>query len=55
MKNLFTDLSNYKVIEEPKYILKTETETTTEPRSIMGIETLLNIISIVLQDRRERN
>jgi len=55
INNLFTDLSNYKAIKKPKYILKTETETTTELRSVMGIKTPLNTISITLQDRRERN
>jgi len=55
MKNLFTDLSNYKVIKEPKYILEAKTKTTTEPGSVMGIETLLDIISIILQDGRESN
>ena len=55
IKNPFTDPSNYKVIEEPKYILKIETETTTEPRLVIGIETPLDIISIILQNKRERN
>jgi len=48
MENLFTDLSNYKIIKELKYTLKTETETTTEPRSVVGVETLLGTISIAL-------
>ena len=55
MKNPFTDLSNYEVIKEPKYTLKVKTETTTKHRSVMGIETLLDITSIALQDRRESN
>jgi len=55
IKNLFIDLSNYKIIKKPKYILKVETETATEPKSVIGIETLLNTISIALQDRRESN
>ena len=55
IKNLFTDLSNYKIIKKPKYILETETETTTEPKLIMGIKTPLNTISIALQDRKKKN
>ena len=46
--NLFIDQSNYEVIKEPKYALKTETETTTEPRLVVGIKTPLDIMSIVL-------
>ena len=46
--NPFVDQSNYEVIEEPKYTLKAKTETATENRLIMGIETPLNIISIAL-------
>ena len=53
--NLFIDQSNYEVIKEPKYTLKIETKTTTEPRSVIGIETPLNTMSITLQDRKERN
>jgi len=41
MKNPFTDLGNYKIIKEPKLVI--------------GIETLLNIIFIALQDRKESN
>ena len=48
IKNLFTDLNNYKIIKELKYILEAKTETATEPRSVMEIKTLLNIISITL-------
>jgi len=48
MENLFTDLSNYEIIEEPKYTLEAKTETATEPRSVMEIETLLDTISITL-------
>jgi len=55
IKNPFTDLSNYKVIKEPEYILKTETETATELKLVIGIETLLDIMSIALQNGRERN
>jgi len=55
MKNLFTDLSNYKIIKEPKYALKTKTETTIKLKLIMRIKTPLDIISIALQDRRESN
>ena len=55
MKNPFTDLSNYKIIKEFKYTLKTETKTATEPRSVMGIKTLLDTMSITLQNKRERN
>jgi len=55
IKNLFTDLSDYEIIKEPKYTLKAETETATKPRSVIGIETPLNTISIALQDRRESN
>jgi len=55
IKNLFTDLSNYKIIKKPKYALKTKTETATEPGSVIGIKTLLDTISIALQNRRESN
>jgi len=55
IKNLFTDLSNYEVIKAPKYALKADTETDTELRSVMGIKTPLNIMSITLQDKKERN
>jgi len=55
IKNLFTDLNNYEIIKEPKYILEIKTETATEPESVMGIKTLLNIMSIALQDGRESN
>jgi len=55
MKNPFIDLSNYEVIKEPKYTLKIETETATKSGSVMGIETLLDIMSITLQDKREKN
>ena len=48
MKNPFTDLSNYKIIKKPKYALKTETETATEPRLVVGVETLLGTMSIIL-------
>jgi len=55
IKNLFTDLSNYKVIKEPKYILEAETETATELRLVIGIETPLDTMSIALQNRRKSN
>ena len=55
IKNLFTNLSNYKVIKKPKYILETETETAIKLRLVIGIKTPLDIISIILQDRRESN
>ena len=55
IKNPFTDLSNYKIIKKPKYILKTETKTAIELRSVMGIKTLLDIISIALQNEKESN
>jgi len=55
IKNLFTDLSNYEIIEKPKYILKAKTETATELRSVMGIKTPLDIISIALQNGKESN
>jgi len=48
IKNLFIDLGNYKIIKEPKYILEIKTKTAIEPKLIVGIETSLNIISIVL-------
>ena len=48
IKNLFTDSGNYEVIKKPKYILKTETETVTELKLVMGIKTPLDIISIAL-------
>ena len=53
--NLFVDQSNYKVLKEPKYVLKIEAETATESKLVMGIEILLNTISIALQNGRERN
>jgi len=55
MKNPFTDLSNYKIIKEPEYTSEAETETTTKPRLVMGIETPLDTISITLQNKRESN
>jgi len=55
MKNLFIDLNNYKIIKELKYTLEVETETTTEPKLVVGIKTPLDIISITLQNRRESN
>ena len=55
IKNPFTDLNNYKVVIVPKYVLEIETETTTKPKSIVGIKTLLNTMFIALQDRREKN
>jgi len=55
IKNPFTDLNNYKVIKKPKYVLKTEIETATESKSVVGVETPLNTMSITLQDRRESN
>jgi len=55
IKNLFIDLNNYEIIKEPKYALKVETETATEPRLVVGIETPLDTMSIALQNRRESN
>ena len=55
MENSFTNLSNYKIIKKPKYILKTKTETATKPRSVIEIETPLDTISITLQNKRESN
>ena len=55
IKNPFTDLSNYKVIKALKYALEIETETDTKLKSVMGIETLLDTMSIALQNKRERN
>ena len=55
IKNPFTDLSNYKVIVTPKYTLKAKTETDIKTRSVVGIKTPLDIISITLQNKRERN
>ena len=55
IKNPFTDLSDYKVIKAFKYILKAKTETNTKPRSVIGIETPLNIIFIASQDKKEKN
>ena len=48
IKNPFTDLSNYKIIKEPKYTLEAKTETTTEPKSVVRVKTLLGTISITL-------
>jgi len=48
IKNLFIDLSNYEIIKEPEYALKTKTETVIKPKSVIGIEILLDIISIIL-------
>ena len=53
--NLFVDQSNYKVLKGSKYILETETEIATKSKSVMGIKTPLNTMSITLQDKRERN
>ena len=55
IKNLFTDLNNYKVITEPKYVLKAETETATEPGLVIRIKTPLDTMFITLQNRRKRN
>jgi len=48
MKNLFTDLSDYKIIKEPEYTLETKTETAIKLGLVIGIETPLDIISITL-------
>jgi len=48
IKNLFTDLSNYEVIKKPEYVLETKTETTIKLKLIVGIETPLDTMSIVL-------
>ena len=55
IKNPFTDLSNYKVIKEPKYALEIKPETNTELRLVTGIKTPLDTMFIALQDRRKRN
>jgi len=55
IKNLFTDLSNYKVVVTPKYTLKTKIKTVIKPKLVVGIKTLLDIMSIVLQNGRKRN
>jgi len=55
IKNLFINLSNYKIIKEPKYILETKTETTIKPGSVIGIKTLLDTISIALQNKKKSN
>ena len=52
--NLFVDQSNYKLLKH-KYTSKTKTETATKCKSVIGIETLLNTISIALQNGREKN
>ena len=54
-KNLFIDPSDYKVVVIPKYALKAKTKTTIKPKSVIRIKTPLNIISIALQNERERN
>ena len=48
IKNLFTDLGDYKIIEKPKYALEAKTETATELELVMGIETPLDTMSITL-------
>ena len=53
--NPFIDQSNYEVLKGPKYTSKTKTKTATKSGLIMGIETLLNTISIALQNKRKRN
>jgi len=55
IKNPFIDPSNYEVVVIPKYILKAKTETATEFRSVVGIKTPLNTMSIALQNGKERN
>ena len=55
IKNPFTDLSNYKVIIAPKYTLEAKTETDIKTRLVIGIKTPLDIMSIALQNKRERN
>ena len=46
--NLFVDQSDYEVLEEPKYTLKTKTETVIKSKLVMRIKTPLNTISIAL-------
>jgi len=53
--NPFINQSNYKVLKRPKYTSKTETETATKNRSVIGIKILLNTISITSQNKGERN
>jgi len=48
IKNPFTDSGNYEIIKKPKYALEAETETTIKPRSVMGIKTPLDTMSIAL-------
>ena len=49
-KDIFTQ--GYHKIKEFRYILKTDTKTVTE--LVVGIKTLLDIISIALQDERKK-
>jgi len=42
-------------LKKLKYALKTKTETATEFRLVVGIETPLDIMSITLQNKRESN
>ena len=46
--NLFVDQNNYKVLEEPKYVLKTETETAIKPKLGVGIKIPLDTMFITL-------
>ena len=55
IKNLFTDLGNYKIIEEPKYALEAETETAIKSRSVVEVKTPLGTMSITLQNGRKSN
>ena len=55
IKNPFINSGDYEVIIAPKYTLKTKTETDIKTRSVIGIKTPLDIMSIALQNKKERN
>ena len=44
-----------RLLKKLKYALKTKTETTIEPRLVMGIKTPLDTMFIALQNGRESN
>ena len=52
--NLFVNQSNYKVLKEPKYALKTKTEQISKSRLVIGIKILLNTMSITSQKKKLR-
>jgi len=55
IKDLFTDLRNYKIVIVPEYALEAETKTPIKLELVIGIETPLDTMFITLQNEREKN